>query len=157
MRLLFEVSGDRQIERELLRFGERAGDMTPAFDRIVDLFADETADQFDTAGVHASGGWQPLRPATSREKERLGVNNGILRRTFALEDSLTHRGDPNMLLEVGPDELVWGSQLPYARYHQNPGPGSHLPRRRPIELTEGARRSAVRILQRYLMSGEVAP
>lgn len=156
MKILFQVAGDVQIEREILRVGQRAADVAPAFDRIVDLWINETGLQFDTAGRHGSGGWRPLKPETIREKQRQGLDNGILRRTLALEDSLTHRGDGNMLLEIGPQELVWGSKLPYAEAHQKPRPGSRLPQRRPVEFTEEARRETVRILQRFILTGEVA-
>lgn len=156
MRIVFEVAGDKQINREILRVGEHAGDARPAFSAIADYIMAETAEQFATAGGHASGGWKPLKPATILEKQRLHQDNGILRRSLALEHSLTLRGDPNQILDVGRDELVFGSRLPYAGAHQNPRPGSRLPQRRPVELTSEARNRIVKVLQRWIMTGEVA-
>lgn len=157
VRIVFEISGDRQIERDLLRLGDRAGDVSPAFDRIVDLWADETARQFDTEGQHGSGGWQPLSESYAAWKARHYPGRRILERSFALEDSLTNRGDPNMIVQIAPQELAWGTRIAYAGAHQNPSPGSRLPRRRPVEFTEAARRATVKVLQRFVLTGEVGP
>lgn len=157
MRIVFEVAGDRQISREILRVGEHAADAAPAFSAIADYMMGETAEQFATEGRHASGGWAPLKFSTLREKEKAGFGSrGILERTLALEDSLTRRNDPNQVLEIQPDSLVFGSRLPYALVHQRPKPGNPLPRRRPLEFTETARRNVVKILQRWIVTGELA-
>lgn len=157
MRIEISIAGDKQVNREILRVGERAVDAAPAFSAIADLLIEETAEQFATEGRHASGGWKPLKESTLREKEHAGFGGrGILERTLKLEDSLTKRGDSNMILEIGPAELAYGSRLPYAGAHQNPKPGSRLPQRRPVELTEDARRRVIKILQRWIMVGEVA-
>lgn len=157
VRIVFEVAGDRQINREILHIGEHAGDAAPAFSAIADYMMNETAEQFATQGQHASDGWAPLKFSTLREKQKAGFGSrGILERTLALEDSLTRRKDPNQVLEIRPDSLIWGSKLPYALVHQRPKPGNPLPRRRPIEFTETARKNIVRILQRYVITGEVA-
>jgi hypothetical protein len=58
-----------------------------------------------------------------------------------------------MIAQIGRDELAWGSRIGYGAAHQNPQPGSPLPRRRPVEFTEAARRRTVKILQRYLVTG----
>lgn len=154
MRVLFEVAGDRQVNRELLRIGRYAGDATPAFAAIGDYLIEETKLQFATQGGHASGGWRPLKPVTLDRKRRLGLRLAILQETGALLDSLTQKGDANMLFEPSRDQLLFGSKLPYAEVHQNPKPGNPLPRRRPIELTEQARRNVVRVLQRWVMEGQ---
>jgi phage gpG-like protein len=156
MRIVFEVAGDVQVNRDILRVGAYARDARPAFAAIADLIMDETALQFATQGAHASGGWAPLKPATIAEKERAGFGSrGILERTLRLEESLTVKGDPDMILDIRPDELAFGSRVPYAGAHQNPKPGSHLPQRRPVELTEEARRTFIKILQRWIITGEV--
>lgn len=153
MRLVFEIAGDKQIERELLDVGSRAVNAAPAFSAIGRLFIDETRAQFESEGGHASGGWTPLKQSTLRAKRSKGQDPRILHGTLALERSLTDTGDPNMVLEVGPGEIVYGSQLPYARFHQT---GTRrMPRRRPVEFTEDTRQQAVRILLRFIREGEV--
>lgn len=155
MRLVFEVAGDKLIERELLRFGEYAQNATPAFEAIGGLMMDETGRQFDTEGAHASGGWAPLAQSTIRRREHRGyVPIVILHQTGALKRSLTERDAPHQIFNAGPQELVFGSRLPYAVYHQRGTPA--MPRRRPLEFTEPAKRQMVKIIQRYIVTGEVA-
>lgn len=154
MRITIDISGDKQVNRELLRVGERAGDARPAFSVIADILMDETAEQFATQGAHASGGWQPLAPSTVREKQRAGFGaRGILERTLALEKSLTMRGDANQILEIERDGMTFGTSLRYGEYHQL---GRGVPQRRPVELTEDARRRIVKVLQRFFLVGELA-
>lgn len=153
MRLVLDIAGDKQVERELLRVAGDVGDVSPALNRIVDLWIDETGQQFDTQGFHGSGGWAPLTPGYAAEKAKRFPGRGILHRTFALQQSLTDRGDPNMIVQIGRDELAWGTKVPYATFHQL---GTRrMPRRRPVELTERARQQTVRILQRFIITGEV--
>lgn len=154
-RFTFEVAGDTQIDRSILRVGDRAVDASPAFVAIGELLIAETKEQFESEGRHGSGGWKPLKQSTVQEKKRHGFRPQILQRTGALLDSLTSRGDANMVFIVTRSGLTYGSKLPYAPVHQHPRPGNPLPRRRPLEFTEQTRREAVRILQRYLIAGEV--
>jgi phage gpG-like protein len=153
MRLLFEIAGDKFVERELVRFGDRAVDATPAFEAIGDRIIEETALQFESEGRHASGGWKPLKEATVKRKQRLGFRPEILQETGSLMDSLTVKGDSNMVFDAAPDGLTFGSRVVYAEAHQNPRPGSPLPRRRMVELTPEVRRQIVKILQRHLVEG----
>lgn len=156
MRLSFEVAGEKQIEREILRTGRYAGDATPAFRAIGELLIDETATQFATEGGHASGGWAKLKPATVAFKQRHGFRPQILQMTGDLLSSLTERHSSNMVFEPSHNELIFGTRLPYAAVHQRPKPGNPLPRRRPLEFTEATRRHAVKILQRWIMTGKLA-
>jgi hypothetical protein len=155
MRIIFEVAGDKQIDRELLRISGRAQDATPAFESIAGLWIEETRQQFESEGRHASGGWKPLKPETLRAKQRHGLRPEILRAHDLLLHSLTQRRDSNMVLEIGPTGIAYGSKLPYAAAHQNPRSTNPLPRRRPVEFTEATRVETVKRLQRYLLTGEV--
>ena len=155
MRLTFECDGQTLIDRELLRVGAYASDASPAFHAIADMMRDETREQFSTQGAHASGGWRPLKPATVRAKQRAGMRPQILQRTGSLLDSLTVEDDGNQVLQVRPDSLTFGSKLPYSGYHQR---GTrHMPRRAPLAFTEPAKRAMVKVLQRYILTGEVLP
>lgn len=156
MRFEFDVAGDRQVSRRLLRIGSYAGDARPVFSSIADLIFAENEKQFASEGAHASGGWQPLAAATLESKRRAGLDPRILHATLALERSLTVRGDANQLLRIRRDELRLASTLPYGGAHQNPKAGSRLPRRRPVELTEAARRTIIKKLQRYLLTGKIS-
>jgi hypothetical protein len=153
VRIIFEVAGDVQLNRDIVRVGQRAQDMTPAFEQVADLWISETRTQFATEGRHASGGWKPLKQATIDAKRRQNLRPEILRAHDDLLHSLTVRGDTNMVLTITPGELDYGSKLPYAEVHQRPKPGNPLPQRRPVEFTESARRDTIKILQRFLLTG----
>lgn len=156
MQFVFEIAGDKQVSRRLLRVASYAGDARPVFSSIADLMMRQTDAQFASEGGHASGGWRPLKPATLDTKRRQGLDLRVLHATLALRTSLTVRGDANQLLRIRRDELAWGSTLPYSGAHQNPRPGSTLPQRRPVEFTEAARREILKRIQRYVLTGEVA-
>ena len=153
MRFTFECSGQTLIDRELLRFGDRTVDVSPAFHVISDLMMDETKLQFATEGGHASGGWRPLKAATIKEKQRQGMRLQILQRTGALLDSLTVKGDANQVLEITPQTLTFGSRVPYADFHQTGT--SHMPRRPPLAFTEPAKRAVLKVIQEWIVKGEV--
>lgn len=155
MRLTFEVSGQKLVNRELLRVGAYAGDAAPAFEAIAALMMTETREQFASEGGHASGGWAPLKPATVAAKQRGGFRPEILRRTDNLLHSLTIKGDPNQVLEITGQSLLFGSSLPYAEYHQT-GTAT-MPMRRPLAFTQQARVGMTKILQRWILVGELAP
>lgn len=154
MRFTFDVVGDKLVEREILRVGLHAKDARPAFESIADYMMAETRQQFSSEGRHASGGWKPLKAATLRAKARRGLDPRILHARGALERSLTSRGDPAQILQIRPQELVFGSRLAYAAAHQRPKPTSRLPQRRPLQFTEQAKRHIVKVLQRWLVTGE---
>lgn len=134
--------------------GSRAISAKPAFESIGELLIAETKLQFATQGQHASGGWKPLKQATLDRKRRKGLRLQILQETGALMDSMTERGDANMVFAPTQTSLVFGSKLPYAKYHQT---GTrNMPRRPPLEFTEPTKRAVVKILQRYIVEGAVA-
>ena len=155
MRFVFEVAGDVQVNRELIGLSARGRDMSPAFDVILDLWIEETTEQFASEGGHASGGWKQLQPVTIARKRREGLRPEILRATDRMMQSLTRRGDSDMIATVSPSELDYGSSVPYTRFHQT---GTRkMPQRRPVEFTEPTRRATLKILQRFLVTGEAAP
>lgn len=156
MRIVFEVAGDKQLDREILRVGDRAVDAAPAFAAIADLWISETREQFNTQGRHGSGGWAPLSPATMMQKRGRFARGEIqhleiLRATDRLRDSLVDRGSDDMVLDIQPGSLTYGTKVPYAGFHQT---GTRrMPRRRPVELTERARVESVKIMQRFIIGG----
>lgn len=149
MRLLFEVDGDVQIERTLLRMAGRTDDMSDGLQLVADSFLHAEERQFASQGGYASGGWKPLAPSTLIRKARAGLDSRILHATGDLRASLTRRGGDHIQI-VTPSSLVFGSSVPYGKFHQL---GQGVPRRRPVELTEGDRRESIRILQRAIVEG----
>jgi hypothetical protein len=153
MLLEIQLFGDQQVNRRLLRFASNVEDASPAFEAIADELYRIEREQFNTEGKYGSGGWEPLADATIDAKlhdpDPVVRNNAhnILRATDALFKSLVDEHDPGNTKIVQPHQLVFGTSVPWAKYHQ-----PDLQRRRELELPRRDRADAVRILQRHLLS-----
>lgn len=146
MRIGIEQTGAQSEARRMFRIADRAANLTPAWEVILKaILAGERA-RFETGA-----GWAPLKPATVAQKQAEGMDNGILRRTQALMRSLTERGAAGQRLEVTPRSLLFGTDLKRAAYHQSGT--ARMPARPPLELNEGERRAAMKVIQRYLITG----
>lgn len=153
MRIEFDVFGDRQVARDLLRIGDRAVDATPAFAQMLLDLVDLEREQFGSEGQRASGGWAPLAASTLARKRANGLDERILRATGALYESLEETSSGgDAIRHADPTQMVFGTTVPYARYHQL---GQGVPRRRPVELAERDRQGLVKTLQRYVMTGDL--
>ncbi len=150
MQLLIEVDGDEQLNRVLTRFTDRIQDVTPAWDAIASVIAADEGEQFDSEGRFASGGWSPLSPGYAAGKQRHYPGKPILERTGVLRESLTRR--PFGVERLSPQEMTIGTGVPYSKYHQRGT--DRMPQRRPLEVTGERRNDLVKILQRYVVTGE---
>lgn len=150
--LEFEFYGDVQLSRTLADRAERAEDVRPAWDAIADRFEEAERRQFGSEGTYGSGGWAPLSPKYAAWKARHYPGRPILVREGDLRESLTSR--PFGVEVIEPHRMILGSDVVHGGYHQA-GSGA-LPQRRPIELPEQERQEWVRILQRFLVTGEVS-
>jgi phage gpG-like protein len=148
----FDVYGDKQISRELLRFASYAGNAQPAFHKIAEDIREQIGEQFATEGERGSGGWAPLQESTIAAKAAAGLDSHILQATHALMESLTGTGGDH-IEQVTDDSLLFGSSISYGKFHQKGT--SRMPARKPVDFTELDRRGFVRTLQRFLVSGAV--
>lgn len=166
MRFTLTVAGEVQMDREVEAAGHHAGTIDNVLRDIARDLNSETKKQFLTQGLHASGGWPPLSSAYLKRKQamvRAGkMINGrparrvqILRLTDRLYGSLTRRDDPEHVERLQNHTLEWGTRVPYARYHQNPGtgPGAQK-RRRFLELDEKKRQQYARAILTYIRTGK---
>jgi phage gpG-like protein len=149
MRVDVSIGGDRQVSRQLLRFGERAVAARPAFEMIGELLFELEKEQFASEGGRASGGGAPLAESTVASR---GSSHPILDLTGELRSSLTGRGPNNTFLATD-DFLLFGTSVEYAGFHQ--AGTSRMPRRRVLELTEADRVAAAKVLQRFIVTGEL--
>lgn len=148
MKLEADFFGEDLVASQILGVGERANDLRPAFRKVRDILHRNATRQFDSAGVYGSGGWSPLAASTIRQKQLLGLDNGILQRTYRLRDSLT--GDNADRIErINRKSMAYGTQVAYARYHQSGT--SKMPRRRMVETTKGDRKQITRAIYERLM------
>lgn len=88
--------------------------------------------------------WQPLRPGTIRARRRRGLGHNvggdraILRDTDRLRLSLVSPpgAGRDQISRIGEGEVVRGTNVPYAGYHQSGEPRHRLPRRAFLLLQE---------------------
>jgi phage gpG-like protein len=151
VRMSFEFYGDVQLDRTLARFVNALEDARPAWEALADRFARTEARQFRTEGGF-SGGWAPLSQEYAAWKGRHYPGKPILEREGDLKRSLTRR--PFGVEVIEPGFMLVGSDVEYGRWHQQGT--DRMPRRRPVEFTEGERRTWVRLLQRFIVTGVAA-
>jgi phage gpG-like protein len=123
----FEVAIDTAPAiRALDRVIADARQLRPVFEQVLEpAFYTKLAGQFDTEGRQDSGGWKPLNPDYARWKARRYPGKGILERTSAVRRSLTARGAPGSVRRISDREMVLGTSIEYAGFHQggrNPRP-----------------------------------
>lgn len=121
------------IARQSGAFRRELENLTPLWDRFeVELSAIET-ERFDTRGY---GEWPALAASTLAQKAAHGFPLDPLIRTGTLRDSLTN---PMQAGTKGPQQFVWGTSVPYAKYHQDGT--DKMPQRKVLEIrTEDRRR-----------------
>lgn len=73
--------------------------------------------------------WRPLKPEYAAWKIRRGLSRATLQFTGHL------LGSPN-IIEERKTSLVWGTRIPYAKYHQAPTVPGHPPKREIIFITK---------------------
>ena len=154
MRITFEMLGETQFEREILRVGNRGGDARPAFRTIRHLWEEWNAQQFESEGSRASGGWAQLADSTVLSR---GSAHPILHLTGALEDALTGGLEEHTLITDDFMHMLLpdgdGEPGQYGSYHQSGT--SRMPQRRPVEFTTHDREEMLKVLQRWVITGEV--
>ena len=135
---MIELESELNATGEQLLFALRAGRFSdysvPLGGAVLRLLRRVAKENFDGEGIHARGGWPPLAESTLRERARLGYGNlPMMQRTRRLYKSVAGgRSTADSIVEVSPTELVWGTRVPYADYHQSDAPRTRLPRRQII-------------------------
>lgn len=160
MRLDVEVFGDVQLAREIVRVGDRAGNLSPVFESLMDRLREINDEQFRSRGARGGDPWDPLKPATILEKARLGAPEPTftLYRWGNLYTALAAHSDENQEVIITDDWAVFrvtGEPGEIGMYHHWGAPGANLPERPLIRLTEEDRREFVREVEHYLFTGDV--
>ena len=103
--LKIKVHGIRRAVTLLKGIEQRVQDLRPLFEIIRrDIIVERIRKLFISNGF---GTWK-----------RTKANHPILRDTYALYHSYTELGAIGNVHRVSPNTLVWGSDLPYAEYHE---------------------------------------
>lgn len=140
--------GAGRAARDVNQLGKRASDIRPATSAIRTQFRKAEESYFDTGG---HGAWPKLADETREWKAKRGLDPRILRATSALYRSLTAARGVGQVDVRKPDELRFGTTLPYATFHEQ---GKGVPQRKPIELTSTDRDKITKAIQSYVAKGE---
>ena len=145
-------SADAVLDQSLDALEMQLRDWAPAFRAIADdVLAPFVERQFASAGAEGGTPWQDL---ASRQRRGRGGVGRILRRTGRMAASF-QSGSAEHVQTISGTKLIWGSQVPYAIFHQTgtgkgfgqervaTGPGTRrgMAMRRILTLTEPMKRS----------------
>lgn len=114
------VEGLAGLLSELVELEHRSTDYQELLEsNLMDEAHQFFVDQFETQGQAGGSPWLPESPYTQRLKAALGYGGkGLLRRTDALYQSLTQRGDPLGVAAASSEGLMLGTEDPVAVLHQ---------------------------------------
>lgn len=125
----------------------------PVLEAIGEDFRELMGRQFESEGRYLLGSaWAPLADSTLERKIRLGLDLRILHATLRLRSSLESR-TAETVEEIRDTEAVFGTAVPYARYHQR-SREARLPRRRMVVAREADRRRWRDGVRHWLLTGD---
>lgn len=127
------------LRRKIHAMRERAGNLIPAWNELLDWFTDQERIQFGSRGQRWRQLWPELTAETVASKRELGYTGDILVRETDLLRSLTDR--PLSVERMTAREAVAGTRVRYARYHQDGT--KRMPRRVLIDARVIAEEGAV--------------
>ena len=110
------------ILRQTGRFRRELENLIPLWERFKVVMEDVERSRFDSEG---HGDWPPLAESTRRYRD----GQPLLVQTGALRESLVN---PGQAADTGPLRMSWGTDVPYAHYHQDGGTIAGRPPQRKI-------------------------
>jgi len=129
--------------------GRRASDIRPLSFKVRTVFRQAEETRFDRMGP----GWPPLAESTRERKARDGLDPRVMRAKGVLYRSLT---SPRAALQVDrrdQHEMEFGTQVPYAKYHQT---GTGVPRRPVVELSMAQHQALTEAMAEYVSKGQTS-
>lgn len=150
-----EALGVVQINRKILRFGERAGNPRPALLVVSDYLNSVEKKQFATQGQASGHPWAKLKESTVAAKRAAGLRPEILRATDSMRKALTSKANVNKKRIITRGGLVQGvKNLDYPEILMSKPANDENPEpRKPVDLTEINKVTCVKIIQRWIVSG----
>ena len=117
----YEVD-EKNFEKRLRKLVKRGKNLSPAFQEIGNMFRQSRKTIFALKGP---GGYPDLSPKYKKQKGKPKKRGGagfvypILKRTGKLEKSITRISDGNNITIIRPKAFAFGTNLPYAKYHNS--------------------------------------
>jgi phage gpG-like protein len=151
--LSFQSAGAEPFTRVLEKYGDNLGNAMPAFEAMAEYqVGTVNKRQFDEQGSVDTGKWSPLSPPYARFKARVRPGRPLLVFDGDLRKEMTVPGKG--VYEVGPKGMTVGTDISYAKYHQNGTP--NMPARPLIGTPrEADKRQFEKILQRWIQESRV--
>lgn len=129
------------ILRQTGAFRRQLEDLDPLWEMFKPILTDIEEQQFDTEG---HGGWPPLAESTMRYRD----SQPILQQTGALKASLV---DPAQAAQTGPMQMIWGTDVAYAHWHQDGGTiAGRPPQRKVLDIRTEDRRKLERAMVTWI-------
>jgi phage gpG-like protein len=158
-RISAKLEGEDKVIHDLTEAAKRAKDARPAMRKVRAIMEEANRKQFETSGAYLGDSWAPLAPGTLARKARKGQGSDILRATRALEASLSggkgRRGGATRTTARA------GTSIWYAVFAKTgtrkAGHGASSPARPIVGLTKRDRTKAIRVVEKFLLTGEVFP
>ena len=152
--ITLELEGVDRVAQKLDGVRERLyGDLTPVWEYAHAAFMLEEEAEFKTQGAHFGQVWEPLSAAYAKRKPQPPPPYGILYRHGRLLNSLVQKDHPDHVMEMGRDYAVFGTRVPYGKWHQQGT--DRLPQRSFVKVRETFRKLMVRALIGYALRGTV--
>lgn len=114
IKITYDEKQLRRIRERLEGMQARSKDAAPAWEAVLQWFADRNFQQFLSRGAEYGTRWAPLKPETIAEKARLGYPHDPLIRTGNLVHSITLR--PLGIEQISAREMTGGTDVGYAPY-----------------------------------------
>jgi hypothetical protein len=110
----FEALGITQAKARFNRLGAAAVNLAPAWEEMLEFFFWIEDATFTSQGRRGGGGWAEDSEEWLARKSREALDPRINFATWALYDAMTVRGAPGQILEILPQSLRLGTDLPEA-------------------------------------------
>lgn len=118
--------------------------------KFTPFFYEEMRREFITEGASTGDSWADLSPAYAQWKAVHYPAQGILVRTGDLKASVIDRTDPKAIYRASQNELVIGTEIGYAKFHQY---GTrHMPQRPVFRVDEAFMGVVGKSMQEYVQA-----
>lgn len=112
--VLFETLGLQQAKVRFNRLGASVIDMSGAWESMLQFFFWIEDSTFKSQGRRGGGSWAQLTDDWLMRKSRMGLDPRINFATWDLYDAMTILGSPGQIIEMTPQSLSLGTDLPQA-------------------------------------------
>lgn len=140
-------TGDREASSRIRQIGERGSDIRGASSKVRTVYREAQQRRWASQGF---GTWPALKPSTVASKQRAGEPRAPMRASGALMRSMTAARARDQVDERTSSELVFGTTLPYAAYHEQ---GNGVPKRSLVDFPAADERRMAEAMRDYITEG----